>query len=255
MRGIDFECRSGEIFGLLGANGAGKTTTLPHALDHPDTDLRQRHHSGARRGPSPAPVRKSLGFYSASTALYPGSPPGRRSSFSPGSISTPGPVRGTRELAHRALRIEQYAGARIEKLSSGMKQKVSIARTVAHDPPLLIFDEPTVGLDVLNAIEMQEVIREFRAQGKTILFSTPHHERGREALRPHCHHPQRPGSRVRHARGAARNHGCALPRRYLRAFCQGPRMNWHTVGVLLPTNSGCCYATAARSSWPSRCPS
>jgi sodium transport system ATP-binding protein len=53
-----------------------------------------------------------------------------------------------------------------------MKQKVSIARTVAHDPPVLIFDEPTVGLDVLNALEMQEVIREFRAQGKTILFST-----------------------------------------------------------------------------------
>jgi sodium transport system ATP-binding protein len=53
-----------------------------------------------------------------------------------------------------------------------MKQKVSIARTVAHDPPLLIFDEPTVGLDVLNALEMQDVIREFRAQGKTILFST-----------------------------------------------------------------------------------
>ena len=68
--------------------------------------------------------------------------------------------------------IERYAGVRIEKLSTGMKQKVSIARTVAHDPPLLIFDEPTVGLDVLNAMEMQEMIREFRSQGKTILFST-----------------------------------------------------------------------------------
>ncbi|HYK88434.1 MAG TPA: ABC transporter ATP-binding protein, partial [Acidobacteriota bacterium] len=68
--------------------------------------------------------------------------------------------------------IAQYAGARVEKLSTGMKQKVSIARTVAHDPPLLIFDEPTVGLDVLNALEMQDVIREFRTQGKTILFST-----------------------------------------------------------------------------------
>jgi sodium transport system ATP-binding protein len=53
-----------------------------------------------------------------------------------------------------------------------MKQKVSIARTVAHDPPVLIFDEPTVGLDVLNALEMQEVIKEFRSQGKTIVFST-----------------------------------------------------------------------------------
>ncbi len=53
-----------------------------------------------------------------------------------------------------------------------MKQKVSIARTVAHDPPVLIFDEPTVGLDVLNALEMQRVIRELGARGKTVIFST-----------------------------------------------------------------------------------
>jgi sodium transport system ATP-binding protein len=60
----------------------------------------------------------------------------------------------------------------VDKLSQGMKQKVSIARTVVHDPPVLIFDEPTVGLDVLNALEMQKVIAEFRAEGKTIIFST-----------------------------------------------------------------------------------
>ncbi len=53
-----------------------------------------------------------------------------------------------------------------------MKQKVSIARTIAHDPPVLIFDEPTVGLDVLNAIELQKVIAELRTEGKTIVFST-----------------------------------------------------------------------------------
>jgi sodium transport system ATP-binding protein len=60
----------------------------------------------------------------------------------------------------------------VEKLSSGMKQKVSIARTIAHVPPVLIFDEPTVGLDVLNALEMVKVIRELRAEGKTIIFSS-----------------------------------------------------------------------------------
>jgi sodium transport system ATP-binding protein len=60
----------------------------------------------------------------------------------------------------------------VGKLSQGMKQKVAIARTVVHDPPVLIFDEPTVGLDVLNALEMQKVIAEFRAEGKAILFST-----------------------------------------------------------------------------------
>ena len=68
--------------------------------------------------------------------------------------------------------IGAYADARVEKLSQGMKQKVSIARTVAHDPPVLIFDEPTVGLDVINAIEVRKLISEFRSEGKTIFFST-----------------------------------------------------------------------------------
>ena len=69
--------------------------------------------------------------------------------------------------------IEHYADARVDKLSQGMKQKVSIARTVVHDPPVLIFDEPTVGLDILNALEMQKVIAEFRAEGKTIVLLRP----------------------------------------------------------------------------------
>jgi sodium transport system ATP-binding protein len=60
----------------------------------------------------------------------------------------------------------------VDRLSQGMKQKVSIARTIAHDPPVLIFDEPTVGLDVLNALEMQRLIAELRDEGKTIIFST-----------------------------------------------------------------------------------
>ena len=68
--------------------------------------------------------------------------------------------------------IQEYADARVGKLSQGMKQKVAIARTVVHDPPVLIFDEPTVGLDVLNALEMQKMIAEFRGEGKAIIFST-----------------------------------------------------------------------------------
>ena len=68
--------------------------------------------------------------------------------------------------------ITAFQDARVDKLSSGMKQKVSIARTLAHDPPILIFDEPTVGLDVLNALALVDNIRQLKEEGKTILFST-----------------------------------------------------------------------------------
>src|SRR5688572_30003182 len=121
----------------------------------------------------PSGVRRAMGFYSASTALYPRLTARETIEFFARINQYPSdrvPVRV--DYLIERFGISKYAGARIEKLSSGMKQKVSIARTVAHDPPVLIFDEPTVGLDILNALEMQEVIKEFRAEGKTILFST-----------------------------------------------------------------------------------
>ncbi|NNF37224.1 MAG: ABC transporter ATP-binding protein, partial [Gemmatimonadetes bacterium] len=68
--------------------------------------------------------------------------------------------------------IGEYADARVEKLSSGMKQKVAIARTLAHDPPVLIFDEPTVGLDVLNAMSLLEIVEELRSEGRTVIYSS-----------------------------------------------------------------------------------
>jgi sodium transport system ATP-binding protein len=172
VQGIDFECRAGEIFGLLGANGAGKTTTLRML----STVLMPTGGSAAILGhdisADPTAVRKCLGFYSASTALYPRLTARETIEFFARINQYPGDVKQRVDFLVERFGISHYAAARVDKLSSGMKQKVSIARTVAHDPPILIFDEPTVGLDVLNALEMQEVIREFRAQGKTILFST-----------------------------------------------------------------------------------
>jgi sodium transport system ATP-binding protein len=171
--GIDFECAPGEIFGLLGANGAGKTTTLRMLA----TILAPTGGSASVLGhdvvSAPEDVRRSLGFYSATTALYPRLTARETLEFFARINRYPAArVKArTAELIAR-FGLGDYADARIDKLSSGMKQKVSIARTVAHDPPVLIFDEPTVGLDVLNAIEMQKVIRQFRDDGKTIIFST-----------------------------------------------------------------------------------
>lgn len=171
--GISFECRPGEIFGLLGANGAGKTTTLRLLA----TILQPTAGSATLMGhdvvADPEGVRRNLGFSSATTALYPRLTARETLEFFARINGCPEPR--VRERVARLIErfgIGSYADARVDKLSQGMKQKVSIARTVVHDPPVLIFDEPTVGLDVLNALEMQKVIAEFRAEGKTILFST-----------------------------------------------------------------------------------
>ena len=173
VREVDFECRSGEIFGLLGANGAGKTTTLrmiSTVLQPTAGTARVLRHDVAT---DPVEVRRNLGFYSASTALYPRLT--ARETLTLFARVNKYPAERTKSRVEEMIErfgLGEYAGARIEKLSTGMKQKVSIARTVVHDPPVLIFDEPTVGLDVLNALDLQKGIQELRDEGKTILFST-----------------------------------------------------------------------------------
>lgn len=171
--GIDFECRPGEIYGLLGVNGAGKTTALrvlATILRPTSGEARVMGHDVERE---PDAVRRSIGYHSASTALYPRLTTRETLDFFARINRYP----EARVKARVAELIERfglagYVDSRVDKLSTGMKQKVSIARTVAHDPPVLIFDEPTVALDVLNALEMRRVIAEQRTTGKAILFST-----------------------------------------------------------------------------------
>jgi sodium transport system ATP-binding protein len=171
--GLDFECRAGEVFGLLGANGAGKTTTLRML----STVLRPSGGHATVLGHDverePEQVRRSLGFHSASTALYPRLTARETLEFFARVNRYPEERVDARvdELIDR-FGLAAYADARVEKLSSGMKQKVAIARTVAHDPPVLIFDEPTVGLDVLNAMDLLSLVEGLRDEGKTVVFSS-----------------------------------------------------------------------------------
>ncbi len=173
VREVSFECAAGEIFGLLGANGAGKTTTLRILA----TILKPTSGTASVMGhdvlEEPEAVRRQLGFSSSTTALYPRLTARETLDFFARiNGCPPHQVKARVDYLIERFGIGDYASARVDKLSQGMKQKVALARTVAHDPPVLIFDEPTVGLDVLNAVEMQKVIAEFRAEGKAIIFST-----------------------------------------------------------------------------------
>jgi sodium transport system ATP-binding protein len=170
---VSFSCRRGEIFGLLGANGAGKTTTLRMLSTILQPTAGDAFLAGFSVRSQPEEVRRVLGFYSASTALYPRLTARETIEFFARINRYPeNKVKARVDDLIARFAITPFADARVEKLSSGMKQKVSIARTLVHDPPILIFDEPTVGLDVINALGLVENVRSLRDEGKTVLYST-----------------------------------------------------------------------------------
>ncbi|MBI2956699.1 MAG: ATP-binding cassette domain-containing protein, partial [Acidobacteria bacterium] len=170
---VNFRCQPGQIYGLLGANGAGKTTTLrllATILQPTDGTARV---AGFDILEEPEKVRAHVGFLSTATALY-----GRLTARE--TVEYFGRLNGldNSTLKRRLddlvalLDLGPYADVRCDKLSTGNKQKVSIARTLVHDPPVMIFDEPTVGLDVMTARTIVGFIRDCRARGKTVIFST-----------------------------------------------------------------------------------
>jgi sodium transport system ATP-binding protein len=173
VEGLSFCCRPGQIYGLLGANGAGKTTTLrilATILAPSGGTARVAGYDVVRQ---PQKVRHSIGFLSAATALY-----GR---LSPQElVAYFGRLHGMAELQLREniellfarLGVNGFRDRPCDQLSAGMKQKVSLARTLVHDPPVMIFDEPTVGLDVMASLSIIDFIRECRDRGKTVIFST-----------------------------------------------------------------------------------
>src|SRR6266516_2733615 len=171
--GINFRCQPGQIYGLLGANGAGKTTTLRllATILQPSDGTAQVAGFDIRK--QPEKVRAHVGFLSTATALY-GRLTARETVEYFGRLNglNSDQLRQRVEELFALLGIHEFAERRCEKLSTGMKQKVSIARTLVHDPPVMIFDEPTLGLDVMTARTITAFIRECRNNGKTVIFST-----------------------------------------------------------------------------------
>jgi sodium transport system ATP-binding protein len=172
-KNVSFNCNPGEIYGLLGVNGAGKTTTLRILATMLKPTTGSAEIAGFDIVAEPEKVRAHIGFLSTATALY-----GRLTARE--FIEYFARLNGICEpdLSARVdgiiqkLNITEFQHARCDKLSTGMKQRVSIARSVVHDPPVMIFDEPTHGLDVLSSRDIVDFIRECRAKGKTVIFSS-----------------------------------------------------------------------------------
>ena len=173
LGGVDFTVGAGEIFGLLGPNGAGKTTALrilSTVLQPTDGSAMVCGFDCVRQ---PELVRHHIGFMSASTAVYE-----RMTAWE--MVEYFGRLYGMDEEQLRErmealfdrLQMQEIRDVLGSKMSTGMKQKVSIARAIVHDPPVMIFDEATSGLDVFVSRALLDAVAELRDLGKCIIFST-----------------------------------------------------------------------------------
>lgn len=173
VKNVSFTCQAGRIFTLLGPNGAGKTTLLriiATMLRPTSGTVNVAGHDVLRE---PEKVRASLGFLTGGTGLYDRLTPEEIVKYYADLHGLDDATfRRRKEELFTLLGINEFAKRRIGKLSGGTKQKVSIVRTIIHDPDVIVFDEPTAALDVIAARHIIDLIRQSKQRGKTVLFST-----------------------------------------------------------------------------------
>jgi sodium transport system ATP-binding protein len=170
---VSFTVRPGEVFGLLGPNGAGKTTALRilSTVLQPTSGVAKIN--GFDVSTHPYEVRHSIGFVSNNTAIYDRMTAWEMVEYFGKLYGIPSEQLNERmELIFAELQMNEIRDVAGARMSTGMKQKVSIARAIVHDPPVLIFDEASLGLDVLVARALLDIIAELRASGKCIIYST-----------------------------------------------------------------------------------
>jgi sodium transport system ATP-binding protein len=170
---VSFTCHPGEIFGLLGPNGAGKTTLLRMLATILEPTAGTAKVAGSDIREAPGDVRRNIGYLSGSTALYERLTAREMVTYF-GALNglPPNEIQGRIQEIFTELDMMEFAERRCDKLSTGQKQRVSIARTIIHRPPVLFFDEPTSGLDILSADTILRFIRRCRNEGRTVVFST-----------------------------------------------------------------------------------
>lgn len=170
---VSFQCKPGEIFGLIGPNGAGKTTALRTVATLLKPTAGTVTVNGLDVVKHAQKIRQTIGFMTGQTALYDRLTPFEMVRY---MADLNGMDRNSFEkrwkMLEDKLSMHAFAERRIGRLSTGMKQKVSIARTIIHDAPVMIFDEPTAGLDIMSARAIMDLIRSCREDGKTVIFSS-----------------------------------------------------------------------------------
>lgn len=173
VENVSFTCQPGRVFSLLGPNGAGKTTTLRMISTIFKPTSGEIKIGGIDAVNNSREARKKIGFLTGSTGLYNRLTPNEVLKYFAdlyGVSKLDFEMR--KERLYSLLDMHDFQGKRIGKLSTGMKQKVSICRTMIHDPEIVVFDEPTSGLDVISAENIINLIRDCKNEGKTVLFSS-----------------------------------------------------------------------------------
>ena len=170
---LSFTAHRGEIFGLLGPNGAGKTTTLRMLATLIRPDAGDALVDEASIVTEPERVRERIGFLTSELKLEDCFTPNYLYDFFSHLHQVPAEVRRVRKQAlFSRFGIDRFAEVKVADLSTGMKQKVSLVISIVHDPDIIIFDEPTNGLDVITAKVVTDFLQELRGRGKTVLVST-----------------------------------------------------------------------------------
>ena len=178
---VSFRCEPGRIFALLGPNGSGKTTLLRMISTLMSPNTGELKVSGFDCSKESEEVRKRIGFLTGSAGLHE-KLSGRETLEFFGNLQglSGGKLKDRIDEMEREFKLTEFIDRATGKLSMGQKQRIMIARTLIHDPEVVIFDEATTGLDVLAAKGLMDIIRACKEQGKTVLFST--HIMGEVAL-------------------------------------------------------------------------
>jgi ABC-2 type transport system ATP-binding protein/sodium transport system ATP-binding protein len=170
---VSFTVSAGEVYGLLGPNGAGKTTTVRMivGLLQPDAGYAEVH--GYRTSQANDAVKARIGLVSAEDGVYPWLSVREMLLFFADLYGVPTPVARERLAPlSELLQLDSFLDRRCSTLSTGQKQRVTLGRALIHDPPVMLLDEPTRGLDVIGSQVVFEYIAHLRRQGKAIIVST-----------------------------------------------------------------------------------